>query len=29
VNTLNQALVAFQEGGHGDEVMRRFLPPME
>jgi polar amino acid transport system substrate-binding protein len=29
VNILNQSLVAFQEGGHTDEVMRRFLPPME
>ncbi len=29
VNTLNQALVEFQEGGHADEVMRRFLSPME
>ncbi len=29
VNILNQSLVAFQEGGHADEVMRRFLPPME
>jgi hypothetical protein len=29
VNRLNQALVGFQEGGHVDEVMRRFLPPIE
>ncbi|MGL4250589.1 MAG: substrate-binding periplasmic protein [Aeromonas sp.] len=29
VNRLNQALLAFQEGGHADEVMRRFLPSME
>lgn len=29
VTRLNQTLVAFQEQGHAEEVMRRFLPPME